>query len=75
LTLSQSIEKLQHFEINFDGKNQRKIVIFDNFEMPPRCHGNRKFKPEHAVAKAMVQSTFVPSLISIEAVFDSFIAI
>jgi hypothetical protein len=60
---------LQYFEVNFDGKNQRKIVIFGNFEMSPRCHGNRKFKPEHVVAKAMVQSTFVPMLISIEAVF------
>jgi hypothetical protein len=60
---------LQHFEINFDGKNQRKIVIFGNFEMSPRCHGNKKFKPGHVVTKAMVQSTFVPSLISIEAVF------
>jgi hypothetical protein len=69
LTLSQSIEKLQHFEINYDGKNQRKIVIFGNFEMSPRCHGNRKFKPEHVVARAMVQLTFVPSLISVEAVF------
>jgi hypothetical protein len=69
LTLSQSIEKLQHFEINFDGKNQRKIVIFGNFEMSPHCHGNRKFKPEHVVTKAMVQSTFVPSLIIIEADF------
>jgi hypothetical protein len=69
LTLSQSIEKLQHFEVNFDGKNQRKIVIFGNFEMPPPCHGNRKFKLEQVVAKAMVQSTLVPSLISIEAVF------
>jgi hypothetical protein len=69
LTLSQSIEKLQHFEINIDGKNQRKKVIFGNFEMSPRYHGNRKFKPEHVVAKEMVQSTFVPSLISIEAVF------
>jgi hypothetical protein len=68
LTLSHTIEKLQHFEINFDGKHQRKIVIFGNFEMSPRCHGNRKFKPEHVVTKAMVQSTFVPSLISIEAV-------
>jgi hypothetical protein len=37
--------------------------------MSPHCHGNRKFKPEHVVAKAMVQSTIVPSLISIEAVF------
>jgi hypothetical protein len=35
--------------------------------MSPRCHGNRKFKTEHVVTKAMVQSTFVPSLISIEA--------
>jgi hypothetical protein len=69
LTLSQSIKKLQHFEINFDGKNQRKIVTFGNFEMSPRCHGNRKFKPEHVVASAMVQSIFVPSLISVEAVF------
>jgi hypothetical protein len=68
LTLSQSIEKLQDFESNFDGKNQRKIVIFGNFEMSPRCHGNRKFKPGHVVSKAIVQSTFVPSLISIEAV-------
>jgi hypothetical protein len=37
--------------------------------MSPRCHGNKRFKPEHVVATAMVQSTFVPSLISIEAVF------
>jgi hypothetical protein len=64
-----SIEKLQHFEINFDGKNQRKIVIFGNFEMSPRCHGNRKFKTEPVISKAMVQSTFVPSLMSIEDVF------
>jgi hypothetical protein len=69
LTLSQSIEKSQHFEIKYDGKNQRKIVIFGNIEMSPCCHGNRKFKPEHVVARAMVQSTFVPSLISVEAVF------
>jgi hypothetical protein len=69
LTLSQSIEKLQHFEINFDGKNQRKVVIFGSFEMSPRCHGNRKFKTEHVVTKTMVQSKFVTSLISIEAVF------
>jgi hypothetical protein len=60
---------MQHFEINCDGKNQRKIVIFGNFEMFPRCHGNRKFKPEHVVAKALVKSTFVSSLISIESVF------
>jgi hypothetical protein len=38
--------------------------------MSPRCHGNRKFKPEHVVVRAMVQSTFVPSLISVEAVFN-----
>jgi hypothetical protein len=69
LTLSEYIEKLQHFEINFDGKNQRKIVMFGNFEMSPRCHGNRKFKPEHVVARAMDQSTFAPSLISVETVF------
>jgi hypothetical protein len=69
LTLFKSNEKLQHFEINFDGKNQSKIVICGNFEMSPHCYGNKNFKPEHVVAKAMVQSTFVPSLISIEAVF------
>jgi hypothetical protein len=69
LTVSQSIEKLQQFEINLDGKHQRKIVIFGNFEKSPRCHSIRKFKPEHVVARAMVQSTFVPSLISVEAVF------
>jgi hypothetical protein len=51
-------------------RNQLKIVLFGNFEMSPRCHGNRKFKPEH-VTKAMVQSTFVPSLDSIEAVFKA----
>jgi hypothetical protein len=50
-------------------KNQRKIEIFGKFEMSPRCHGNRKFKHEHVVTKAMIQSTFVPSLIRIEAVF------
>jgi hypothetical protein len=37
--------------------------------MSPRCHGNRKLKIEHVVTKAMAQSTFVPSLISIEAFF------
>jgi hypothetical protein len=42
LTLSQSIEKLLHFEIVLMEKT-RKIVIFGNFEMSPRCHGNRKF--------------------------------
>jgi hypothetical protein len=50
-------------------KNQLKIVIFGNFEMSPRCQGNRKFKTEHVVTKAMFQSAFVPSLISIGAVF------
>jgi hypothetical protein len=69
LTLSQSIEKLQHFEINFDGENQRKIVIFGKIEMSPHCHGNRKFKPGHVVTQAIVQSTFESSLMSIEAVF------
>jgi hypothetical protein len=29
----------------------------------------QEFKTEHVVTKAMVQSTFVPSLICIEAVF------
>jgi hypothetical protein len=33
--LSQSTEKLQHFEISFDGKKQCKIVIFGNFETSP----------------------------------------
>jgi hypothetical protein len=28
LTLSQTNEKLQHFEISFDRKNQRKILIW-----------------------------------------------
>jgi hypothetical protein len=60
---------LHHFEVNFDGKNRGKKVIFGNFEMSPRCHGNRKFKTEYVVTKAMVQSTFVPSLIRIEAFF------
>jgi hypothetical protein len=50
-------------------KNHRKVVIFGNFEMSSRCHGKRKFKTEHVVTRAMVQSTFVPNLISIEAVF------
>jgi hypothetical protein len=64
------MEKLQHFGINFfDGKNQRKIMIFGHFELSPRCHGNMIFKTEHVVTKVMVQSTSVPSWISIEAVF------
>jgi hypothetical protein len=42
------------------------VINFNSFcEMSPRCHGNRKFKPEHVVAKALVQSTFVQSLISL----------
>jgi hypothetical protein len=49
-------------------KDQRKIMIFGNFEMSPRCHGNGKFQPGHVVTKEMVKSTFVPSLVSIEAV-------
>jgi hypothetical protein len=60
---------LQHFKINFDGKNQRKIIIFGNFEMSPRSHGNRNFKPEQIVVRGKVQLKFVPSLISVEAVF------
>jgi hypothetical protein len=60
---------MHHFEINFDGKIHRKIVIFSNFEMSLRCHGNSKIKTEHVVTKAMVQSTVVPRLICIEAVF------
>jgi hypothetical protein len=58
---------LLHLEISFDGKKQRKIEIFGNFETSPRCHGNWKFKIEHAIPQAMAQPTFVPSLISIEA--------
>jgi hypothetical protein len=50
-------------------KKQCKMVIFGNFETSPRCHGNRKFTIEHAVTEAMVKSTFVPNLISIEAFF------
>jgi hypothetical protein len=39
----------------------------------PLCHGNKKIKIEHAVTKAMVQSTSVPSLISIESfLIDSY---
>jgi hypothetical protein len=45
------------------------LVIFGNFEMAPCCHGNRKVKTEHAVTKALFKSTFVQSLIIIEAVF------
>jgi hypothetical protein len=50
-------------------KKTSKIVIFGNFEISSLCHGNRKFKIEHGVTKAMVQSRFLPSLISIEAFF------
>jgi hypothetical protein len=55
---------LQHFEINFDGKINAK----------KRCLAILRFPlvamvTENVVAKAIVQSTFVPSLISIEAVF------
>jgi hypothetical protein len=53
LTLSQYIEKLHHIEINFDGKYQRKMANLGNFEMSPRCHGNRKFTPEHVITKAI----------------------
>jgi hypothetical protein len=51
------------------GKNQRKIVISGTFEMSLCCHGNKKFKIEHVVTKAKVQSTIVPSLMNIEASF------
>jgi hypothetical protein len=34
LTQSQSIEKLQLFEINFDGKIKRKIVFFAILRYP-----------------------------------------
>jgi hypothetical protein len=34
LTLSKSIEKLQHLEINFDRKNQRKKVILAILRCP-----------------------------------------
>jgi hypothetical protein len=37
-------------------------MIFCNFEMFPRCHGNGKVMTEQVLTKAMVQSTFVPSL-------------
>jgi hypothetical protein len=40
LTLSQSLEKFQHFEINFDGKNRGKIVIFVNFALVAMVTGN-----------------------------------
>jgi hypothetical protein len=62
---------MQHFEISFEEKKQQqcKIVIFGNFETFLRCRGNRKFKIEHAVTEAMVQSTFLPNFISIEAFF------
>jgi hypothetical protein len=58
---------LLHLEVSFYGKKQRKIEIFGNFETSPRCHGNFKFKIEHAIPQAMVQSTYVSSFISIEA--------
>jgi hypothetical protein len=63
------LRESNEIEVNFDGKNQRKIMIFGNFEMSSRCHGNRKFKTEHVVTNAMVQLTSLPSLICIEEVF------
>jgi hypothetical protein len=42
--------------------------------MSPRSHGNWKFMIEYAVTKAMVQSTFVPSLVNNKASFIVFIA-
>jgi hypothetical protein len=56
-------------------KNQRKIVIFGNFEMSRRCHCSRKLKIEHAVTKDMAKTTFMPGLIGIDAFFHSFIAV
>jgi hypothetical protein len=53
-TLSQFIEKLQHFEISFDGKKTMRNSDFGIFETSPRCHGNRKFTIEHAVTEAMM---------------------
>jgi hypothetical protein len=41
-------------EISFDDKNQRKIVIFGNFEMSPCCRENRKLKIEHAITNDML---------------------
>jgi hypothetical protein len=60
---------LQHFEIS---KEINANSAFGNFKMSPRCHGtsNRKFKIEHAGTNAMVQSTFLPSLISTEVTFN-----
>jgi hypothetical protein len=74
LTLSQSIENLQHFEISFDGENLRKIG-FGNFETSPVTLVTYYFKIEHAISKAMVHSTCVPILVSIEAFSYSFIEV
>jgi hypothetical protein len=48
---------------------------FSQFSDVPRCHGNRKFKIEHVITEVMIQSTCVPSFISIEAFFYSFLAV
>jgi hypothetical protein len=37
--------------------------------MSPRRHGYRKLQIEHVVTKAMLKSTFVPSLMNIEVSF------
>jgi hypothetical protein len=65
VALSQSIEKLQHFVIGFDEKNQRNIVTFVNFEMT----GNLRW------SMLLGLSIFVTRLNSIESFFHSFIAI
>jgi hypothetical protein len=61
---------LQHFEISFDGKKQCKIVIFAILRRSPvaMVTGNLRLS-ENVVTEVMVQSTYVPSFISIEAFF------
>jgi hypothetical protein len=68
-TLSHFNENLQHFDISFDGKKTRKMVIFRNFKTSSRCHGYSKFTIEHLVTEAMGQLIYVLSFISIEAFF------
>jgi hypothetical protein len=48
-------------------KSTQEIVFGTSFDMSLRCHSNRKFKTGYNVAKAMVQSTLVSSVIDIEA--------
>jgi hypothetical protein len=58
-------------KISFDGKNQCKIVTYDNLRCPLNAMvtGNLRFNIEQAVTKAMVQLTFVPSFISMKGCF------